>query len=352
LSAVFAVAILVGETLLDALATLLVRAIGVHWAVVFAIYLAIAVAATVGLQLGADAYPDSQSCCTHVSLSTSHGSRSDCRTNTLLDPLTATIRLLITDAKMKYMLGFTAAFGLTGAFLNAFVSGQVVPRALHDPHGAYVGILVAWHGIVAALAAVILGNAPHLWFWYCRYRRSFHGQHDTTVPTLGAAAPTMVGMNECILIAGSIAFGMVALPFLFRPNLDEWTWGLLILVYALQGFGRATFEGTLKVLFAEYFTNHLEAAYSNIILQYGLSSAAAYIWSTRFRCELHDVDDAAVRRNPYCVEYRDGSGHNLFTFAAIVVGTSLVAALGFLRASQISTTAAHRPLTNHHESIS
>ena len=40
---------------------------------------------------------------------------------------------------------------------------------------------------------------------------------------------------------------------------------------------RATFEGTLKATFADYFSYEKEGAFANIILQNGLSGAVGYV---------------------------------------------------------------------------
>jgi hypothetical protein len=40
----------------------------------------------------------------------------------------------------------------------------------------------------------------------------------------------------------------------------------LVAIYSLHGMGRATFEGTLKATFADYFPQEKECAFANIIL--------------------------------------------------------------------------------------
>lgn len=285
LAGVFAFCLLTMETLLDVVSTLLVRWLRVHWSVVFALYAAVAVLSTafasrVVREYPVDATTESQSTVCHKA--------------------TAAVRLLVTDSKMKYMIGFNAAFGLTGAFLNSFLSGEVVPRALNDVTGSYVGMLVAIHGIVAAGCSLGFGQLSQ----------------------------TRVGKGPIIVI-GALSFASVAIPFFFRPILEEWTWSLLILVYSLQGVGRATFEGTLKAVFADYFPHEKEGAFANIILQYGLASASAYVLSNRLHC-------ASV--SEYCIEYQDGSLHDLYIFASLVVGVSSIAIAGYWRASYLFAT--------------
>ncbi|EEC47675.1 predicted protein [Phaeodactylum tricornutum CCAP 1055/1] len=209
---------------------------------------------------------------------------------------TATVSLLLRDAKMKYMIGLNAAFGFSGAFLNSFVSGEVVPMALQDSNSSYVGVLVALHGGVAALASVGFSRMA---------------QHTGKGP---------------ILILGAVAFALVALPFLCRPALESWNWQLLVAVYSLQGIGRATFEGTLKATFADYFSYEKEGAFANIISQNGLASGIGYGSLSRLSCSSPSA---------YCIKYRDNSLHNLFVLASLVVATSALAILGYVRAASL-----------------
>lgn len=110
----------------------------------------------------------------------------------------------------------------------------------------------------------------------------------------------------------------------------SWSWSLLILVYSLEGSGRATFEGTLKAIFADYFPldHEKEGAFANIILQYGLASSLGYALSFRLSCP-------SISKDKYCIEYTDGSYHNNWNFGLLVVISSLLAIVGYIRASCI-----------------
>jgi MFS family permease len=220
---------------------------------------------------------------------------------------TCAFYLLVNDSKMKYMIGFNAAFGFCGAFLNSFVSGQVVPVALRDTSASYVGLFVAVHGTVAAISSLLFGHLA---------------------PKIG---------NGPILSLGAVAFGAVAFPFLIQPNLEQWTWTMLLFVYSAEGVGRATFESTLKAVFADFFYYEKEGAFANIILQNGISSAIAYFMSFRLTCNNHtDIGSKAnIGTNIYCIEYRDGSHHDIFVFGMMVILTSIAAILGYWRAFQL-----------------
>lgn len=286
LAGIFAFILLAEETALDLLSTFLIRVFRVPWDVIFAAYAGIAVLAT-SFMVYVKEYPIESS---------TGGASSSSSLASIVYKVTAAFRLLVSDSKMKYMIGLNAVFGFAGAFLNSFVSGEVVPVALGDTNSSYVGLLVAIHGGVAAICSLGFGHLSQ---------------------TVGKGP---------ILVLGALSFAGVAIPFLIQPDLEKWTWGPLIMVYAFQGMGRATFEGTLKAIFADFFPYEKSGAFANIILQNGLSSAAAYVLSFRLSCS---------HPGTYCIEYRDGSLHDIFSFGMMVVVSAVIAILGYWRASII-----------------
>ncbi|MGK3746046.1 MAG: MFS family permease [Bacillariaceae sp.] len=145
------------------------------------------------------------------------------------------------------MIGLNAVFGFTAAFLNSYINGQVVPVALNDPDSKYIGLLSSVVPMVAAAMSLLFG------------RISIH-----------------IGKGP-ILIFGALCFGGVVLPFIVQPDAAKYGWATLIAVYSLHGTGRATFEGTLRATFADYFSYEKEGAFANIILQNGISSGVGYI---------------------------------------------------------------------------
>ena len=138
-------------------------------------------------------------------------------------------------------------FGFASAFLNSYVNGEVVPVALNDPDSKYIGILSSWVSAVAAGMSLVFGRVS---------------------PRTGKGP---------ILMLGAVCFFGVVFPFVIQPNAESYGWALLLLVYTCHGIGRATFEGTLKATFADYFPYEKEGAFANIILQNGLSGAIGYI---------------------------------------------------------------------------
>jgi MFS family permease len=202
--------------------------------------------------------------------------------------LWAALILLRDDPTMRYLIAFNVAYSFAAAFLNSFVNGQVVAAVLRDD--SYVGLLTAFHGLVAALAAFCLGGTT-----YC------------------CAAAASSWSKIAILMVGSACFSLIALPTLVWPDFQTWHPGVLVFIYALEGIGRATAEGTLKALFADLFPHEKEGAFANIILQYGLASSLAYILSNQLSCVVSSIQSA------FCVEYRDGSHHDLFLLSLVVV---------------------------------
>lgn len=127
-----------------------------------------------------------------------------------------------------------------------------------------------------------------------------------------------------VLNFGAICFFMVAFPFVAFPDLERWTWPFLVGIYTLHGTGRATFEGTLKATFADYFGYEKEGAFANIILQNGLSSAIGYVLTLSLLCK---------EKSAYCIPYQDGKFHDVLTFEILILVFAIIAILGHWRAS-------------------
>jgi MFS family permease len=221
---IFAFLYLAEEVVLRLLSTVLLEMGVASWESIFGIYTVVTVLSTVAMPLVRDYSRDV-----------------DPTRTTVFYKVTAAAQLLWTDPKMKYMIGLNAVFGFAAAFLNSYVNGQVVPDS------KYIGILSAWVSAVAAGMSLIFGKLA-----------------------------LKIGRGP-ILILGAMCFFGVAFPFVVQPDGSKYDWGLLIMIYSLHGVGRATFEGTLKATFADYFSYEKEGACANIILQNGLSGAIGYI---------------------------------------------------------------------------
>jgi hypothetical protein len=106
----------------------------------------------------------------------------------------------------------------------------------------------------------------------------------------------------------------------------------------LHGIGRATFEGTLKSTFADYFAYEKEGAFANIILQNGLSSALGFVLTFTLHCSSRKQE----MWGPYCVMNKDGSVHDVLTFELLIVVTAVLAIFGYHRASMIRSNEVSR----------
>jgi hypothetical protein len=101
---------------------------------------------------------------------------------------------------------------------------------------------------------------------------------------------------------------------------------MLSTVYLFQGIGRATFEGTLRATYADFFPDKIEGAFANIILQNGIFTALGFALSFFVTCS---------HEGPYCVQYKEGGLHNVLVLELAVVLSAVVALLGYWNARRI-----------------
>lgn len=287
LAGIFAGIYMAMEAVLEVLPSVLIQAGILDWGTIFGIYTLIACLATFGMHYVED-YPSTASTAPATSV---------------WDKIFAAWRLLQNSNLMRYLIGFNAAFGFTGAFVHSYVNGEVIRISLRDNRSKYVGALSAWSAVVASISSLLFD----IWARAC------------------GKGPVM--------IVGALSFFGVAFPFLVLPDLSKWGFELFILVYALYGTGRAVFEGTLKAIFAEYFPNEKEGAFANMILHSGLASTIGFVltyWS--FSCP------ATYHNNSYCVQFHDGSLHWMLWMEMLVVISSVVALVGYWSAASIAAT--------------
>ena len=274
LAGIFGFILLSFETILRALSSVLI--FFVSWKDIFGIYTAITVITTVGMFYLVVNYPTEDD---------------SSKPESVFHKVTSGVRLMMNDPKMKYMIGMNAVFGFGGAFLNSYVNGQVVAMALNDNDSHYVGVLTSWSALVASLVSLVTATTKR---------------------------------KGVLLIGGVICFFFIALSFIIQPDATVWNIHGLVAIYTLQGIGRATFESTLKATFADYFASDSVGAFSNLIMQNGITSAIGYLMTARLFCSTP---------SKYCVLYLDGTMHNMLSFAIIICVSAVFAILGYLRAS-------------------
>ncbi len=116
-------------------------------------------------------------------------------------------------------------FGFCAALLAYLVGHQVVPKAFPDRVATAASCLSAMVALIAALLQYPFGKAAAL-----------------------------VGKPP-LMLSGLVAFAGLALLCLLFDLEQLAAVGVLVLCYALQGVGRACFEGTNKALYADLFPN-------------------------------------------------------------------------------------------------
>lgn len=140
----------------------------------------------------------------------------------------------------------------------------------------------------------------------------------------GYASQRMNG-NDLILVIGCLSFFAVSFLFFMYPELSTWNFSWLLLVYTLQGVGRATFEGALKAEFATVFEDK-EAAFGNIIFQNGLVTTLGFSIAANSKCS---------QVGYYCIEFKDHGLHNIMVLEVLVMVSAVLAIAGYQRAKMI-----------------
>ena len=313
LASIFAVIYLSSEIGLRALSTFALDVLKLSWSNLFAFYAVVAIVSTILMIFVQKVRDDDTTTSTHavdnMDSTPTSALESTLETASIWYKATAAWRLLVQDPKMKYMIGLNAVFGFTSAFLTSYVNGTVVRYVLGSD--TYVGLLTAWISFVAAISSALFGYVAST-----SQRKGY------------------------VLTIGALCFMCVAGSFIVFPNVSsqQWNWWSLVGVYTLHGIGRATFEGTLKSTFADYFAYEKESAFANIILQNGLSSAIGFALTFTLHCSARKQEIWG----PYCVMNKDGSVHDVLTFELLIVVTALLAILGYHRASMIRSNEVSR----------
>jgi MFS family permease len=279
---IFAGIYLAEEVIMRLFSSLMIETLNWSWSNVFVGYTIISVTATIAMFLTVD-------------YKMTEGGRRSNSSQSSLYKATVTFRMLISDPKMKYMIPLCAVFGLSSVFVITFVSSEVVRLALNDENSIYIGVLTSVTSAVAGVMSVVFGFVSR-----------------------------KIG-NGIILIIGCVSFFMVSFLFFVVPDLDRWGMFGLLLVYALQGLGRSTFEGALKAEFAVVFTDK-EGAFGNIIFQNGIFSSFGFFIATSLTC---------ANQSTYCIQYSDGHLHNILVLEILIMASAVLAVAGYWRARKL-----------------
>ena len=366
-ASMFAFCLLFVETLWNCITILLIHYLQWNWHVIFATYTVLSFVATIFVQFyctNITSVPSTISTNEHVNDFNANSTNCTAANENSIEPseiiilekhhhlflyicydtISSTMRLLVSNSKIKYLFGYVSAFALSSVYLNIFITGEVAVQSLSNSDGSAdgnrttaldVSFLITLHGMVAAISAFGFGCLPMLSRW-CRIKFGCSGNgHGSS------------NVNTSITMIGSVAFALIAIPFLFHPSINDWSFGSLVLLYSLQGVGRATFEGTFKAMIANYFPEHhqKDAAFANVIFQHGLISAMAYGLVDHLTCST-DATSVSVTPNItdssntsiFCVQYGDGTYQNIWMLSWILIGSCILAIAGLLRSAYLNAT--------------
>jgi len=138
-------------------------------------------------------------------------------------------------------------FGFSAAFMNSYVNANFASTELGEDVVTFLASITAFS---AAMLAPIYGRVSG---------KAGKG------PTITAGAICFLFIPCCILVLGCC---------------NGWGWFLIVL-YLLQGSGRAVYESTNRAMFSDFFTGaKTEAAFANCMLQSSLSFAVCFFLQT------------------------------------------------------------------------
>lgn len=138
-------------------------------------------------------------------------------------------------------------FGFCAAFMNGYVNKNFASIELGNN-------VVAFLAAITATTATVMARA------------------------LGPLA-TAIGKGPVICM-GAACFGSITLCLFALGCCKGWGWGLIVL-YLLQGTGRAVYESTNRATFSDFFTGaKTEGAFANCMMQSSLAFAISFFLQT------------------------------------------------------------------------
>ena len=294
----FAFVFLSLEVILRLTSTVLIETAGLSWKVIFGLYSVLSIVPVFLMMDGLDV----ERCQQQYNLlrNDSNEVTEEADNASPSNKAMAALNLLRKDAKTKYLAPVNILFGLSTSFSTSVLNGEVIQKVLVDPNSTYVGLYTAIISATAAGASLLFGRL----------------QSSTNTYSCG---------KEPILTIGALSYLLIALQFLAFPDGSNWTKITLINVYILLGIGRATYEGTLRAVFADLFPNEKEGAFGNIILFSGSASTLGFVMSVTSALECQHT-------SKYCLEFTDGSIHNVLVMELLIIVVAIVSMPSFWRA--------------------
>jgi len=160
--------------------------------------------------------------------------------------LTAAISLW-SDPVVWLLAPTNLAFGFCAAYMNGYVNGTYAAQELGSSSVAFLGAVTA---LVAAVLAKVYGPL---------------GERLGKGPVIALGAACFFCIPLCSLALGCCA---------------DWGWWLIVL-YLLQGSGRAVYESTNRAVFSDFFPGpKTESAFANCMLQSSLAFAVCFFLQT------------------------------------------------------------------------
>lgn len=171
--------------------------------------------------------------------------------------LTETVRLWPT-LKLWLLSPLNILFGFSSAYLNGFFNGHFTVEAT----GAVsLGLLSA---VTVACAA------------------GFSQTYRCLVPFTG---------KFLILCIGCLSIAFIPFATLALGCCKDWRWNIIVL-YVMQGSGRAVYDSTNRAVFSDYFRGEdIESAFANSLFQTAASSAICFIVSSHVRLTTYNAGD-------------------------------------------------------------
>ena len=190
------------------------------------------------------------------------------------------IDLMRREPKIILLGAFNVQFGFTAAYLNSYVTGTVIKDS-GELGKDKVGYFVSMIALTAAAMSMPLTKLTQ---W------------------TGSKSPAMYFGMSCFLAYGAVfLFTDFSLgddssemgtdsdagPDTLSGKLGKW--GVLMPMFIMFGMGRAVWEGPNKAVIADMFKGEAEAAFANLILQVGSSSAFGFLFFHLMSTEVREM---------------------------------------------------------------
>mmetsp|Transcript_28555 Transcript_28555/g.80470 ORF Transcript_28555/g.80470 Transcript_28555/m.80470 type:complete len:571 (+) Transcript_28555:142-1854(+) len=354
LGGIFATIYLIVEAMMDVSSSIMLQYTTVSWNSMFALYATLSLSATAinaivlirMMDDNDDGNEDDDSCQPQLRLPAQQDNQPHQRRirDRVKNKCTKTLDVTWKEPKMWQVTGFTAAFGLSSAYINSVVSGGILPLVWNDDRSKVVGAFAAGHAILSALTShlqmVITQSSPSM-LPSSSARSDFAEVHQHRHQHRPRCRPFTT--KRAMLVVGCCSCCLVGLVFFALPQ-TTWNRSWTIAIYILHGISRGTFEGTLKAWIAEHLTDVKEAAFSSLVLVSGMTTALGYLVASGFICSsgiggatpitaTADEEWMMIANDKIgqCVEYAsDGSFHSVWMLQLLVIGAGVCGAMQML----------------------